>query len=261
MACNDPEEKKSIWWHPPSSTGTVSWTVEWIDVKIPKSTIEETSNKTGDSFSIQEPEPVVAPGDCLRIAIIGSAGRGKYASLVTRDLYIAMLEDAKHLVQKYRTHPLTGEVRPVCLVSGGAAFSDHLAVSLYLGDHVDRLELKLPCMFNNATRCFVENSTGRTANYYHREFCQYTASRSSSSLEQLGKIVEESRTSEQIDVSMYSGFKARNLAVGDVDILICYHWGSQDFPPRGSGSRHCWSNSRALVKTFRDLGQLRETLS
>ncbi len=105
----------------------------------------------------------------MRVAIIGSAGRKDDADKVNLGLYAKMCRKVQELTK--------GDVT---LVSGGAAFSDHVAVSVYLmnrflSDRRTWLELHLPAPWNHDDMCYVSHKfrdVGSVANYYHTEFCK-----------------------------------------------------------------------------------------
>src|SRR6202035_3134051 len=102
------------------------------------------------------------------ISIIGPAGKTKDVnnSNLTRTLYFRALEYLKGNIE---------DKVDITLKSGGAAWCDHLAVSLYLeSKNAIKLELALPCNFENDK--FQDNGStdwrinpGRLANYYHQK--------------------------------------------------------------------------------------------
>jgi len=88
----------------------------------------------------------------MKIAIIGTAGRKEDGAKLSKDVYHKMVADAQHQIaglikggmplkyyQAADPKPLYAHVSPtpINLVSGGAAWADHIAVSLYLMDHSD----------------------------------------------------------------------------------------------------------------------------
>ena len=70
-----------------------------------------------------------------RLAVIGTAGRDKTQHM-TRGLWQAMKADLQGRLKSGDT-----------LVSGGAAWADHLAVQAYLDDWCEDLKLFLPALF------------------------------------------------------------------------------------------------------------------
>jgi hypothetical protein len=129
-------------------------------------------------------------------------------------------------------------------VSGGAAWADHLAVTLFLNGKVPRLHLHLPAPWNFVSNAFTDTRDGRTANRLHSRF-------SDRSLTEIGQALLSGAT---YDVS--DGFKTRNILVGQVDRLIAFTWSHTGSPKLGGGTRHCWDNSLASVKVHIDLGTL-----
>jgi hypothetical protein len=108
-----------------------------------------------------------------RVAIIGTAGRGPDAKILASDpqRYLDRMLAAARKVSE-----LTGAVN---LVSGGASYSDHMAVLLFLQEPERyRLELELPaklvecpegyCYDDNGTRDFKSNP-GAVSNHYLKQ--------------------------------------------------------------------------------------------
>ncbi|MBY3155500.1 hypothetical protein HFO56_24545 [Rhizobium laguerreae] len=133
------------------------------------------------------------------IALIGSAGRGKDAERLDRDLYDAMYREALATVREHDIEEA---------VSGGAAFADHTAVRLFLEGEVKSLRLYLPAVFDG--RAFVPNARiasnpGKTANHHHQDF------KASCGVDGLKEIAEAISRGAKIEV--FQGFKRRNLEV------------------------------------------------
>jgi hypothetical protein len=147
----------------------------------------------------------------VSLGIIGSAGRRDDGPRMNQELYDAMLEKAKAVIDVLRTEHHMTVVR---LVSGGAAWADHVAVSLFLNGYAPALDLCLPCPFDFKQVRFVEHyggprvDVGCTINFYHRKFSE--------------KLEFDSRhrlmTAMQKDgcsVTKADGFKARNTLVAE----------------------------------------------
>src|SRR3546814_19208067 len=71
----------------------------------------------------------MAEASSIRIAIVGTAGRTNDASRVSLEAWNAMLADARRQIATLKWRVF--ECRAISLVSGGAAWADHLAVALY----------------------------------------------------------------------------------------------------------------------------------
>lgn len=190
------------------------------------------------------------------VTIIGSAGRrgdrAKVSQLVYDRAYATVL------------NRLEGWRPGITLVSGGAAFMDHLAVNLYLQDQVEHLILHLPAPLENSR--FLgqgHSSPGQVANHYHRLFSRKV---NLSSLRQLQQALDKGA-----EVHVHQGFYQRNIQVGRVDCVIALTFGTRDgsYIPTQPGWRdpaeaglklggtsHTWSNSNARVKEHINLHNL-----
>jgi hypothetical protein len=133
------------------------------------------------------------------MAFIGSAGRGKDAERLDRDLYNAMYAESLAMVREHDIEEA---------VSGGAAFADHTAVRLFLEGEVRSLLLYLPARFDGTAfvaNARVHSNPGRTANHHHEDFGN------SCGVDGLAEIREAISRGAKVEV--YDGFKRRNLEV------------------------------------------------
>ena len=97
------------------------------------------------------------------IALIGTAGRDK-SKPMTANLWAAMVADALDRVPS-----------GAALISGGAAWADHLAVELFLLGHASALRLHLPAPFATCDAFAGGYGTaGGAANFYHQTFSKTT---------------------------------------------------------------------------------------
>ena len=162
------------------------------------------------------------------IAVIGTAGRDKTIPM-TRQLWEWMLEDARSRI------PFG-----VCLVSGGAAWADHVAVVLFLEGHVKALRLHLPAPFNGRFEG-PRNSSASVANYYHSKFSSIigedTFSHISKAIDMGAEVTYEAPSVG------YSGMFSRNKLVARSDGMLAYTFGTGDTPADG-GTRYTWDRSR-----------------
>ena len=187
------------------------------------------------------------------LAIIGTAGRRDDKDKMSAALYDAMLDGSRQVVKA------TGATG---LVSGGAAWADHVAVSLAIEGAIDpkRLTLHLPAKLG-ATG-FVEApggdrlDPGRVANYYHRLFAETTGRDPIAEIHEVvrrGAVVDEGTT----------GFKQRNSVVArNADGVLAFTFGtgpawmpvvstgrsSGDAGLKDGGTADTWEKSRAPVK-------------
>lgn len=161
------------------------------------------------------------------IAIIGTAGRDKTKPMTLR-LWEWMLEDIYNRIPK-GAH----------VVSGGAAWADHLAVALFLSGHAARLTLHLPAPFASGRFIGNHGSSGSAANYYHGRFSEIIGQ---GTLFQIA----EATVAENVDGSFepattgYSGMFARNNKVAKATHMLAYTFGTGDVPADG-GTADTWN--------------------
>lgn len=151
------------------------------------------------------------------LAVIGSAGRKEDAIHVSRPLYNAMYW---HLLKTLV------DLGPIAVVSGGAAFADHLAVRAFLEGHCTGLRLHLPAEFRNGR--FVEGGggrfdPGRIANWYHRNFS------TACGLDSFSEIEDAIRKGAHVTVGR--SFHERNTTVAnDASAMIAFTFGEDESP-------------------------------
>lgn len=161
-------------------------------------------------------------GKSMKLAIIGTAGRRE--------------DQQKLTVAHWRMMEIIGQTVATTLkadelISGGAAWADHVAVSLFLKGFVSELTLFLPAALDNAHKEFVQRSgpqdAGRTANYYHSIFSKV---RQKNSFEDF----ESARQKGAIFYVNPAGFKARNSQVAQsADALLAFTFSGGKNPKDG----------------------------
>jgi hypothetical protein len=147
--------------------------------------------------------------------------------------------------------------RPLTLVSGGAAWADHIAVSLFLDRFMHcSLELHLPCPFDltvpayqdDGSRDFRKNPGG-TSNYYHRQFSQKMGG---NTLTGLRKAIR----SANCEIIIGKGFHDRNSGIAKVDCMLCFHFAGRGATKPKGGSLDTWNKSKAYEKVYVPLESL-----
>lgn len=173
------------------------------------------------------------------IGIIGVA----HGQTLNLDVWNRMCQTAEH----YITSKIDSDWSHIHLVSGGAAWSDHVAVYLYMQHPEAKLTLHLPCRWDHIHQQFVDNggshwahNPGRLANKYHHMFTQMVGF---NSLQQLETVMTQGASI----VDHYKGFHARNRVVGDVQCLLAFSYAPGDKPVTG-GTLYTWKHSNASVK-------------
>lgn len=183
-----------------------------------------------------------------RIAIIGTAGRDKEKPM-TAALWESMVADARQ-----RVNPSD------ILVSGGAAWADHLAVTLYLDGDVNELILHLPAPVEDGVYLGpARDSAASAANYYHSLFKKITGVDSIREIEVA--IQRGAQVTNEPEAPGYAAMFARNkkVAMGSNN-LLAYTFGAGDTPADG-GTKATWDQSTisAEKKIHVDLASLGQT--
>uniref|UniRef100_A0A1X7UQN9 Uncharacterized protein n=1 Tax=Amphimedon queenslandica TaxID=400682 RepID=A0A1X7UQN9_AMPQE len=140
---------------------------------------------------------------------------------------------------------ITGRFRlslnKVELVSRGAAWADHIAVSLYLLEEVNGLILHFPTKFitKNEKPHFFDTgeknwktNPGRTANLYHEAFSNEIKD---NSLQQIYSAIAIGAKYRE-----HKGFHERNSFVAKSDYLIAFTWSYKEEPKKGTGTYDIW---------------------
>jgi hypothetical protein len=161
------------------------------------------------------------------VAIIGTAGRDK-SKPMTAQLWERMVADAKQRVRPDDT-----------LVSGGAAWADHLAVRLFLDGAVQGLILHLPApLYTEGFAGPERDSAGSAANYYHSLFKRATGVDGIAEIHEA--LTKGAKCSNQPVAAGYTAMFARNARVAkDADTVIAYTFGDGDTPADG-GTKNTW---------------------
>lgn len=161
-----------------------------------------------------------------KIAIIGTAGRDKSKPMDAK-LWRWMVADAiKHI--KKGSH----------LVSGGAAWADHLAVHLFLIGHAGELTLHLPAPIRNGWFEGPYKSAASAANYYHGMFSAVIGKHSIGEIELAADMPMCHGTVEPVAAG-YGAMFNRNAKVAKADGMLAYTFGIGDVPADG-GTKDTW---------------------
>lgn len=166
-----------------------------------------------------------------KVAIIGTAGRDK-TKVMSLGMWNWMIAQAKDII-KPDAH----------LVSGGAAWADHIAVHLFLTGYASELTLHLPAPIND--KGWFEGplkSAASAANYYHGMFSVVINKHT------IGEIVLASRmpnchgTVEPVAPG-YAAMYVRNAKVAMADQLLAFTFGEGDVPADG-GTKDTWDKCK-----------------
>lgn len=167
----------------------------------------------------------------MKLAVIGTAGRKDDAPKMSKQLYDAMYDKLVLVIghiKQYGPEPVTG------LVSGGAAWADHLAVTHFMkaknasfraiyGLEKTTLKLHLPCRFvivknefeDNGNRDFRTNP-GEILNHYHSKM-------PFNSLEQIATAMD----TDGCTTVCGDGLKGRNSRIAEeADAVVAFTFGN-----------------------------------
>lgn len=178
-------------------------------------------------------------------SIIGIAkGLGDNAQYLTQDMWNRMCQTAeKHIIEN-----ISSDWSEIHLVSGGAAWGDHIAVHLHLQHPESLLTLHLPCQWDHIKHQHYDNgqydwktNAGKLANEYHRKFQKVVGF---DSLLQIQSLID----SKMAKINIYKGFHTRNLAVGKSQHLLAFSFSLTDEPTDG-GTAYTWRLSTSQYKT------------
>jgi len=203
----------------------------------------------------------------VRIAIIGSAGRGADANKMSFEIFNSMVETASYLIQNKLA--IDCENSDLILVSGGSAWSDHVAVKLWQADQqlptserkFSGIHLYLPCELekmrdqdkwrfrDTATN---NNNCAQTLNYLHEEFSGKMQIDSITELFNLNDAQSDSSKLRVKTIVNNKGFFARNadIAKGS-DRMIAFTWGNDSTSssqPTSGGTLNTWTQFAKLHK-------------
>lgn len=168
----------------------------------------------------------------IKVGIIGTAGRQGSDQQLSRTLFEKMVDQARYTI----LHTWQLKPRNVKLVSGGAAWADHVAVRLFASGEFPHLTLHFPTRWDaQAQRFSYETKTGQSANHYHSLFSE--ALQGDSWQELQDAIQKGARVLDH-----YDGFFDRNDHVArESDFLLAFTLEHGLEPSRRSGTYYTWS--------------------
>lgn len=153
----------------------------------------------------------------LRIAIIGTAGRGSDSDRLLGSDFIRMVGIARDIIPTI--------TKDSCLVSGGAAWADHIAVRLFTEDTNRKLELHIPSAFECKTGKYIDTgqvnslkNPGGISNYYHKKFSNKCS---------IDSLTELNNAIQCVGATIGTGFHERNTRVAKVDAVIAFTFGQE----------------------------------
>ena len=176
------------------------------------------------------------------IAVIGTAGRDKTRPMTD-----------KHW--DFMCETIAAEVKPEdTLVSGGAAWADHVAIWAYGTGLVKNLILHLPAPFANGRFQGPSMGAGQTCNYYHRLFSEAMGFDSLDHISQAFMYEASVTITEEPTGPGYGAFAARNRKVADTCThMVAFTFADGDVPADG-GTKMTWDMAADKLRIHVPLG-------
>jgi len=182
----------------------------------------------------------------ITVSIIGSAsskGNIQWENLLNKKTWEKLCQQAEDYISSH----ISNQWSNIHLISGGAAWCDHIAIYLYLKHLDSHLTLHFPCKWDSTQKRFINNgqshwaaNPGKLANSYHRSFTQKI---SEDTLGQIQLAIDKGA----IIYDHYKGFHDRNSAVGKSQHMIAFSF-SQTNEPTDGGTSHTWKHSKCPNK-------------
>lgn len=145
----------------------------------------------------------------LKVAVIGTAGRGEDFNRLHPFDFGRMCGTVNDIL-----HGITKEPY---LVSGGAAWADHVAVNLFNLGIVEYLDLNLPAKWDYANCSYESSDAGFISNKYHQRFSNKVGI---NSLQELERALSRCRS------TVSNGFFKRNSDVAKAQAVIALTFGN-----------------------------------
>lgn len=167
----------------------------------------------------------------MKLAVVGTAGRKDDAPKMSDTLFFRMVDLLGKVVDHLQHR--TGETVDT-LVSGGAAWADHVAVYTYLMSRRKdwryqryNLHLHLPCGFDFIKVRYVPVGDGPTLNHYHDAMLKWDLH----SLEDLALCIDQGSSETRWPVYCRTviggGFRGRNRRIAeDCDAIVAFTFGT-----------------------------------
>jgi hypothetical protein len=188
---------------------------------------------------------------CVSIGIIGPSSKRKtnFESNTTHQLTTALFKEMVDYTTTWIEESFLQDAPPndwsrIRLVSGGASWCDHVAVSIYLAKKSlgAKLTLYLPCeltktgFFDSGKKFGALSNPGGMCNNQHEKF---SATLGKSSLAELFQAIEDGATVNAKSVGFFAQGKA---LVHACDELLAFGW-SDNGAPDTPGTAHTWKSA------------------
>ena len=225
---------------------------EDLRASVPEATMTQDDMINMENAPKGQPSKWVRPvteAKGRRIAVIGSAGRGSPkwdGERLTKADWDAMVED------------MSKRVRPDdVLVSGGAAWADHIAVRLFLDGKVGGLILHMPNPQGEVDGTSpIVSKAGKTAMYYHKKFSEKVYGDEELSQNEILEAIEKGAVVTYEDGTRGTdAFKDRNglVAQSAEDGMAAYTFDPEQDGPGDGGTADTWRKSKLAREKKRSI--------
>lgn len=168
------------------------------------------------------------------VSIIGTAGR-TLKNKLTKELFFKMCHKAYDIiVNDFKLDPYS-----VTLVSGGAAWSDHVAIKLYKSKNTKGEKIFKKCIIYLPCKFTDNNKTNEAATYYHKLFSEKMGY---NTIDDFKFDSSDIKDNGLIMGSCKGGFKKRNCYVANSKYLIAFTFG--DNKPVDGGTLDTWNKCK-----------------
>lgn len=185
----------------------------------------------------------------ITVAIIGTAGRNKnFWNKMDKKLFEKMIDQSKFIIENI----FKLDSNNIKLVSGGAAWSDHIVIKLYLNNYVTNGLIYVPAKWDSNKKKYCEQNNkmdpGRISNYYHSIF---STKINSNSLEDIDNAIKKGIIIDDKNL----GFFNRNSEIAKSDYVIAFSLSKNSFPEDG-GTADTWKKCKSKNKVHISLFDL-----
>lgn len=185
----------------------------------------------------------------VRVAIVGFAG-GHVPEQCRRYLNALLFAQMVARAEEIITRDWGLQWTRVHLISGGAAWADHVAVALFLAHPDATLTVHAPAQWDATTGRFLDNGRGadwktnpaHLTNALHERFAAKTGRQAFLELRDAHSL------GASINATDKAGFHARNNAIAaQADRMMAFSW-SDGAEPTDGGTRYTWERCGAHHK-------------
>lgn len=164
-----------------------------------------------------------------RVGIIGTAGRDIHSDLLTEELFGRMVMKAKEVIRG--NWGLNW--KNVDLVSGGAGWSDHVAVELFRSGYGRSLTIYSAHKWDQHHEKFVGNPSAIISNELHQFFSEKMRRNT------LSELNDALHHGAKINSSTNTFYERNSLVAKNIDYLLAFSW-SKGVEPRWGGTCDTW---------------------